>query len=44
MCTHNYTYKLINGTLHIPFNPLTPNHRDSRDGYFMQFIVSNGLL
>ena len=29
-------YKLINGTLHIPFNSLTPNHCDSRDGYFMQ--------
>ena len=29
-------YKLINGNLHIPFNPLTPNHRDSRNGYFMQ--------
>ena len=29
-------YKLINDNLHIPFNHLTPNHRDSRDGYFMQ--------
>ena len=29
-------YKLINGNLHIPSNSLIPNHRDSRDGYFMQ--------
>ena len=29
-------YKFINGTLHIPFNHLTPNHHNSRDGYFMQ--------
>ena len=29
-------YKLINGNLHIPSNSLIPNHRDSRDRYFMQ--------
>ena len=29
-------YKIINGNLHIPFNSLTSNHRDSRSGYFTQ--------
>ena len=29
-------YKIINGNLHIPSNSLTPNHRDSRSGYFTQ--------
>ena len=29
-------YKIINGNLHIPSNSLTPNHRESRSGYFTQ--------
>ena len=39
-------YKLINGNLHniIPFNSLTPNHRDSRDGYSCNYSVEQTLI